>query len=205
MLLDAGADVNAQGGRYSNALQAASCRGSPEIVKMLLDAGADIHAQGGHFGNALQAASWQGLPETVKMLLDAGADVHAQGGEYGNALQAATIGGHQHTAAILQHGAIAVNCDSDYVDASSVDLVKGYRESSKGPHKDEVAARAVAPWVAQRTVSLWPEALAAVTVLTTVWFLYGQFKIFSRPGIRNITNIGVGVQRVLQNIFRSKS
>ncbi|KAI1584776.1 ankyrin repeat domain containing protein [Pyrenophora tritici-repentis] len=48
MLLDAGADVNAQGGDYGNALQAASAEGHEQVVKMLLDAGADVNAQGGY-------------------------------------------------------------------------------------------------------------------------------------------------------------
>lgn len=39
MLLDKGADVNAQGGRYDNALYAASSRGH-EKVKILLSKGA---------------------------------------------------------------------------------------------------------------------------------------------------------------------
>ena len=39
-LLDKDAEVNAQGGYYSNALQAASVRGHEQIVKMLLNAGA---------------------------------------------------------------------------------------------------------------------------------------------------------------------
>ncbi|KAI4086592.1 MAG: hypothetical protein L6R37_008403 [Teloschistes peruensis] len=40
MLLDKGADVNAQGGRYRNALQAASAEGHGQVVQMLLDKGA---------------------------------------------------------------------------------------------------------------------------------------------------------------------
>ncbi|KAI9652510.1 MAG: hypothetical protein M1821_008374, partial [Bathelium mastoideum] len=76
LLSGQGADVNAQGGRYGNALQAASIQGSQEIVKMLLDAKADVNAQGGVYGNALQAASIQGSQEVVKMLLDAKADVN---------------------------------------------------------------------------------------------------------------------------------
>jgi ankyrin repeat protein len=40
LLLDKGADINAQGGRYGNALQAASEGGQEQVVKMLLGAGA---------------------------------------------------------------------------------------------------------------------------------------------------------------------
>ncbi|SLM38726.1 vegetative incompatibility protein het-e-1, partial [Lasallia pustulata] len=57
MLLDKGADVNAQGGRYGNALYAASATGHDQVVQMLLDKGADVNAQGGQYGNALKAAS----------------------------------------------------------------------------------------------------------------------------------------------------
>ncbi|KAF1963965.1 hypothetical protein BU23DRAFT_376242, partial [Bimuria novae-zelandiae CBS 107.79] len=48
LLLNKGADVNAQGGEYGNALQAASERDHEAIVKLLLDKGADVNAQGGH-------------------------------------------------------------------------------------------------------------------------------------------------------------
>ncbi|KAJ5477775.1 hypothetical protein N7530_003284 [Penicillium desertorum] len=94
LLLDQGADVNAQGGWYGNALQAASAGGHKETVKLLLDQGADISAQGGCYGNALQAASTRGLKEVVQLLLDQGPDVNARGGTYRNALHAASTRGH---------------------------------------------------------------------------------------------------------------
>ncbi|KAF9775190.1 hypothetical protein IL306_006728 [Fusarium sp. DS 682] len=75
-----GADVNAQGGEYGNALQAASHYGFLEVVQLLLDEGADVNAQGDFNGNALQAASSEGHLEIVQLLLDKGADVNAQGG-----------------------------------------------------------------------------------------------------------------------------
>ena len=41
LLLENGADVNAEGGKYRNALQAALSEGHKEIVKLLLDKGAE--------------------------------------------------------------------------------------------------------------------------------------------------------------------
>ncbi|THU84415.1 hypothetical protein K435DRAFT_971163, partial [Dendrothele bispora CBS 962.96] len=91
LLVDAGADVNAQlkGGEFGNAefgnaLQAAAAAYGENkgIVKLLVDAGADVNAQGGKFGNALEAAAaaYRGNEGIVKLLMDAGADVNAQGG-----------------------------------------------------------------------------------------------------------------------------
>jgi len=70
----ADADVNAQGGTYSTALQAASYRGHDKIVELLLGKGADVNAQGGRFGTALQAASDRGHDKIVELLLGKGAD-----------------------------------------------------------------------------------------------------------------------------------
>lgn len=56
-LLDKGADVNAQGGDYGTALQAASARGHYKIVQVLPNRGADIVAEGGRHVNALYTAS----------------------------------------------------------------------------------------------------------------------------------------------------
>ena len=73
-MISAGADVNAQGGEFGNALQAASYRGYEKVVQILLDAGADVNAQGGdYYDNALYAASYRGNEKVVQILLDAGA------------------------------------------------------------------------------------------------------------------------------------
>jgi ankyrin repeat protein len=56
MILDKGADVNAQSGYYGNALQAALAHGHKDIATLLLEKGANVSAQGRHFSNALQAA-----------------------------------------------------------------------------------------------------------------------------------------------------
>jgi hypothetical protein len=78
LLLDKGANINAQGGDYGTALQAAALRGHQAVVQLLLDKGADINAQGGHYGTALQAALYREDQAVVQLLLDKGADINAQ-------------------------------------------------------------------------------------------------------------------------------
>ncbi len=52
--------MNADGGQYGNALQAASHGDHNNIIELLLGKGATVNAQGGEYGNALQAASYEG-------------------------------------------------------------------------------------------------------------------------------------------------
>ncbi|KAL8664146.1 MAG: hypothetical protein Q9168_007966 [Polycauliona sp. 1 TL-2023] len=82
-LLDKGADINAQGGSYGNALQAASRGGHEPIVQLLLKEGAHVNAQGGRHDNALSAACQKGSTTIVQLLLKEGADVNAQFPDYG--------------------------------------------------------------------------------------------------------------------------
>ena len=65
--------INTQGGKYGNALQAASEGGHDKVVQMLIDAGADVNAQCRHYGSALRAASVRGNDKIVQMLMNAGA------------------------------------------------------------------------------------------------------------------------------------
>ena len=74
-----GADINAQGGHFGTALQAAAFAGKESVVRLLLDMGADINAQGGHFGSVLGAAAFGGNEEIVMLLLKKGADVRSTG------------------------------------------------------------------------------------------------------------------------------
>jgi hypothetical protein len=115
-LIEKGADVNAQGGRYGNALQAASS-GNQKIVKLLIENGADVNAQGGEYGNALYAASSNGNQEIVKLLIEKGADVNAQGEEYGNAanaLYAASCNGNQEIVKLLIEKGADVNAQGGF-------------------------------------------------------------------------------------------
>jgi ankyrin repeat protein len=101
VLLKHEVDINASGGRYGNALQAASAQGHKGIVQLLLKHKADVNAQGGEYGNALQAASCWGHGTTVQLLLEHKADVNLKGGRYGNALQAASVWGYKPIVQLL--------------------------------------------------------------------------------------------------------
>ena len=50
LLRENGTDVNAQGGHFGNALQAASYAGHKAIAKLLIDNGADLNASQMHPG-----------------------------------------------------------------------------------------------------------------------------------------------------------
>jgi ankyrin repeat protein len=105
-LLEKGADINWQGGKYGCALQAATANCRLENVKLLLRYGADVHAQCGLYGNALTAAAryQTHFQEFATIFLDLGVDIDAQGpGDYGNALQTAVHRFHVPNVKFLMH------------------------------------------------------------------------------------------------------
>ncbi|KAJ5605672.1 hypothetical protein N7510_008453 [Penicillium lagena] len=110
-LLEQGADINAQGGKYamvkggaygSSALQAACSRGHEKVVQILLEQGADVNAHRSGYCSALQDASSRGYGKVVQVLLERGANVNGQaGGAYGSPLRAACSRGHEKVVQIL--------------------------------------------------------------------------------------------------------
>ena len=107
-LLNTGANVNEPGGRYGNALQAASLKGNSEIVMSLLQKGANVNLRGGRFGNALQAACFGGNMEIVRHLIKAGAEIDLEG-RFGSTLEAVERSSNpnpQIVMELLRHGAI---------------------------------------------------------------------------------------------------
>ena len=122
-------DVNAVGGRYHDALQAACVQGHSEIAQLLITRGANVNAYDGmpktqgkwgvwkkvstiatskgkiflasNYGTALQAASFKGHMGIVQILLRNKADVNLQYGGYGSALISAAVGGHKDIVELL--------------------------------------------------------------------------------------------------------
>ncbi len=80
LLIDAGANVNAQGGKWHTALQAAAVDGNDTTMEVLLDAGADVNAVGGIYGNALAAAYREGYYFCTGLLWERGVSNKLRGG-----------------------------------------------------------------------------------------------------------------------------
>ncbi|KAK8054320.1 ankyrin repeat-containing domain protein [Apiospora saccharicola] len=105
-LLKTDVDVNAQGGYYGTALQAASGRGNQYITKSLLDKGAHVNAHGGVYDTALHGTSWYGHDEVVQLLLDLGANINDRDYYARTPLYVASIEGHEKVVKLLlQRGA----------------------------------------------------------------------------------------------------
>jgi ankyrin repeat protein len=117
--------VNAQGGRYGNALQAASRRGNEAIVRLLLEKGANVNAQGGEYGNALCAASSGGYIAIVALLLKKGAEINTEDRHYGNPLQEASGRGHENVVALLLENGANVNAQGGPIYNSALQAASG--------------------------------------------------------------------------------
>ncbi|CAJ2507809.1 Uu.00g089950.m01.CDS01 [Anthostomella pinea] len=102
-----GANPNATGDDYGNALTAAAYDGTMEIIDLLLNAGADVNAPEGW---AIQSAAAEGHHEVVEKLLEKGANVNAfttnENFEAGTALQGACEAGKADIVSLLlEHNA----------------------------------------------------------------------------------------------------
>jgi len=105
ILLEKGAEVNAQGGHYGNALQAACFRGHEKVVAILLEKGAEVNAQGGDYGNAIQAACLEGHKTTIRLLIKWGANPLASIHGDWSPLEAAAKRGDLSVVELLLQGA----------------------------------------------------------------------------------------------------
>ncbi|KAJ5675598.1 hypothetical protein N7462_008495 [Penicillium macrosclerotiorum] len=110
LLLNEGADPNAECGDYHTALQVAAAEGHSNIVRLLLSKGAKVNIEGGDYHTALHAASREGHRQVVKMLLDKGANVNITcDREPKTALRAASEHGHLEIVEMLVKGGANVN------------------------------------------------------------------------------------------------
>jgi ankyrin repeat protein len=125
LLLDEGVDVNAQGGRYGNALYAAVRCSHDEIIQHLINAEADVNAEGrwtiflvtegqiteeSNYVSVLHTASEMGHSQIVQRLLQAGAKVNMRGRHNrSKPLYEASKNGHDQVVQLLLNAGADVN------------------------------------------------------------------------------------------------
>ncbi|KAL2196007.1 ankyrin repeat-containing domain protein, partial [Corynascus similis CBS 632.67] len=109
-LLERGANVNLQAGRFGSALHSASWRLNHSVQLLVDSPDVDLNAQGGGFGTALQAACSAGGCFAVEQLLRKEANVNLRGGKYGSALNAAVIKGYWYIVELLLEAGAAPDC-----------------------------------------------------------------------------------------------
>ena len=99
LLIEAGADVNAQTGTNENdgtALIFAAQSQAPECLKSLIAAGADLNKQGRNGNTTLVEAIEANDDQCVELLIKSGADVNIKKGFKVAALFSAVEKGHSH-------------------------------------------------------------------------------------------------------------
>lgn len=135
-LLDKGVNVNAHGGIYGNALQAASYKGHVEVLSLLLNRGADINIKGGKYANTFQAALQADRTPIIRALLDHGVNINLDDRIYSNTIQN-TVWRKTHTDIIvlLQKREVNINTqesvyDSDVSQSTVVSIVSGMSNNS---------------------------------------------------------------------------
>ncbi|KAJ6578382.1 hypothetical protein B0H19DRAFT_847154, partial [Mycena capillaripes] len=118
-----GADVNAGGEKYDNALQAASAKGfenifqlvfgkranfnfavagwNEVIIRLLKEKGADVNAVGGNYVRQVASANWRANIVQLLSLLENGANLDAVGRNYSSVLQGASTKGRENIGPLL--------------------------------------------------------------------------------------------------------
>ena len=118
LLLEHGADVNAQNNDYSTPLHLATSPsgvGNPEIMKLLLEHGANVNAVDGTQSTPLHLASSRTFSqclERVRVLIEHGADINAQDHVHWTSLHLASSLGKTKIMQILLENGADVNAKS---------------------------------------------------------------------------------------------
>lgn len=130
ILLDMGAEINAEGGWYGTALRGASLEGEELAVRMLLERGADPHLHGNSPGSPLLVAiAFDRTPVFDLLLQYSLTNVNNDEGMYGTSLQEAASQANPHYVRKLLEKGAAVNTEGGlYHTALQAASFKGHIE-----------------------------------------------------------------------------
>ncbi|KAH0556010.1 hypothetical protein GP486_006045, partial [Trichoglossum hirsutum] len=132
LLLEKGAEANAEDNSGTTALHMAAFNGHEEIVKLLIEKGADVNAKNSSGWTPLHRAAFNGDEDIVKLLFEKGADVNAKDGNGWTPLYRAVFNGHEGMVKLLLAEGAEVNArDSRGETALHVVAFNGYEQIVK--------------------------------------------------------------------------
>ncbi|OQE41309.1 hypothetical protein PENCOP_c005G01607 [Penicillium coprophilum] len=139
-LINRGVDVNARGGRFGNALQAAAFQNHHQIVYLLLQNGAEIKLNEGLHYSALNAAAVNGGESSFRILLDSCFAGRCNDSKIvGSSLVAAAASGNvEIVTLLLDHGADVNFRGNESVALNSILAGSPIAAASFQGHKDVV-------------------------------------------------------------------
>jgi ankyrin repeat protein len=124
--------MNAIGGRYGTALQAACIRGHSEIVAFLCSHGAEINLRGGEFTTAINAAAFAGHDKIIQYLLSLGADISITDPQGRTPLYHASQEGHLEAVKLLLENRAKINVlDCENNSPLHIAIISGHLEVAK--------------------------------------------------------------------------
>lgn len=149
VLLELGANINAEDDKGLAPLHLAAGKGHLEIVQILTQAGATVHAKNGKRLTPLDFSSTGGHYQISQWLLDHGAVVNDQGDDGWTSLHRAARNGHENVVSLLlKHGAQLMT--QDYkgsiplfaaVRAGSLNIVSMLLNQDPGLRQDQIFHR----------------------------------------------------------------
>ena len=121
-LLKEGADINAEGGKYGNALNAAVAYGNLDVVQLLLEGGTNINCMVGFYGNCLQIALSHRFATLAKLEHETDGNVVDDRGRT-PLIQTALLGDESLVKALLEGGAMVDAQGERYLPCKLVDCL----------------------------------------------------------------------------------
>jgi ankyrin repeat protein len=105
LLLDRGADVDAEDNNHSTPLHLASSQWDVEAATLLVERGANVQVQNNNGQTPLHLASEHGVHDTMRLLLDGGADMDAEDNNHSTPLHLASQWNVEAAKLFIERGA----------------------------------------------------------------------------------------------------